>query len=271
MDCDAIVRALLEDAEQVFGCVPSGRPGVVLLSTPLLYHNGDLVQVTVEPLPGGEVRVTDGALTLMRLDFEGAPVSGPAHRGRALALARSYGLYLDEGALGTRATGDQVAGAVWRVASAAVQLDAISHEDIPTRSESFARKVESWLESQVSYPTVRRAELPGTSLQVDLLLRTRVPLYLQAATGPSRGERVKSIRSAAWTFRMATMLRPAQRVVVAKDKIEGLTAPELREITDVATLATWSRRAELLDYVERAQADELPQHGALLSPASPAF
>jgi hypothetical protein len=268
MDCEAIVRALLDDAGGAFICSPSGRPGVVLLGTPLLYH---MVQVTVESLEDGGVRVTDGALTMMRLDFEGAPVGGPAHHARALALARSYGLYLDDGALGIRSTAEQLAGAVWRVASAAVQLDAVSHEDVPTRSESFARKVEGWLEARTPYPTVKRPELPGTDLQVDLMIETTVPLYVQAATGTTRGERIKSIRSASWTFRMAGTIRPAQRLLVAKDPIEGLSSPELREITDVATLATWNRRDELLEYLDLAQRDKLPMQGMLLTPAAPTF
>jgi hypothetical protein len=45
------------------------RPGVMKLIVPLFHEDGDMVDIFLEELPGGKIRVSDRGLSLMRLSY----------------------------------------------------------------------------------------------------------------------------------------------------------------------------------------------------------
>lgn len=266
MSCERLRELLLEDAALVLACQPSGRPGAWLLSTPLLYSDQDVVQVLIEERDD-EVVVSDAALTLMRLDLGGAAVTGRAHRSRIVTIARSFGLWFDEGSLLARVPLSEAVGAVWRVASAAVQVDGLIHEDFSGHSETFSSQVERWLrEHTADRVVVPNATLPETDRSVTAKIDNGRSLYLQAVSGAAPIDRRRSVVTAAFDFEAATTLVPAQRIVVARGRLQEFRRDDLERLAANVTIGSWEYRNYLAEHLAAADSDTFTERPRVLLP-----
>jgi hypothetical protein len=251
VDCQEAVAAILADAQRIVGCVPSGRRGVWLVTTTSAYSDHDLVQVTVEEAGGQAVRVTDGGLTVMRLEVNGAPWSGRARRDRMVTITRSFGVDLDEYfVIGATVPADELAGAVRRVASAAVQIDSLIHEDPVTRGRSFADDVSRWLRDRTTRTIVPEATVPGTHY-VAMRVETVVPVFIKPVSGSTPTDRRRQAITATWEYEDAD-LRPEQAVVMLKGGRPDFRAGDIDRMLRHATLATWQDRMALSAHLDGA-------------------
>src|SRR5229473_5579780 len=72
MECESAVRQYLEKVKADFACVQVD--GKLKLITPYLYPDNDLVEVYVEELPNGRVRVSDLGEATRHLHTQGFEV-----------------------------------------------------------------------------------------------------------------------------------------------------------------------------------------------------
>lgn len=266
MDCADVVRALLKDAQEAIDCIPSGRPDSWLVSTPVLYHDSDLVQVLVEDVGGGEARVSDAAFTSMRLDMAGASLSGEARQERMRDTVREFGVAYSEGLISTRVQVRGIADAVWRVASAAVQLEGFVHDEPPTAGQKFDSELRDWIGSVRSdIVSVPNAKLPDSEWTVTSRLETRTPLYVQAI-GAKGSQQQHRIGSAAFAFAHSRKVRPGQKLVVTKHALRGFTSGQLGDLTEVCSVASLASSRRLEDYIHQAAEGHLLDEGSVLTP-----
>lgn len=254
MDCREAVAAILADAERTVGCQPSGRSGAWLVTTTGHYSDDDLVQVVIEQA-GESVRVSDGGLSVMRLELNGAPWSGTARRERMVTIARSFGVDLDEQyVLGDTVAPDGVAVAVRRVVSAAIQIDALIHDDPVQRSRNFSDQVSDWLRQRTTRDLIPDAPVPGTTYTATFKVATVLPVFIQAVGGSTPADRRRQAVTAGWEYE-ASDLRPEQAVVLLKGGRAEFPTADIQRLTEFATLATWDDRVALSAHIESADRD----------------
>lgn len=256
MDCQQAVAAILADTARTVACQPSGRIGAWLITTTAVYSDLDLVQIVLEESSDASVDVSDGGLTVMRLDVNGAPWEGGPRRERMMTIARSYGVDVDDDyVIRLRAAPDELAAAVMRVASTAVQIDSMMHDEPTRRARNFSDEVSDWLRRRTSRPLVPNAQLPGTTYTATAMVETRLPVYVQAVGGSTSTDRRRQAVTAGWEYEHAartSALRPEQAVILLRSGQSDIPSADLDRITEFATLATWEHRIALATHIQNA-------------------
>lgn len=259
VNCTAAVEQLIADTARIVSCRPTGRRGSLILTTTSLYSDRDHVQVIVEDL-GPQVRVSDGGLTLMRLDMHGAPIHTKGHQQRMERIMSAYGVRLLNDVIETMVDPNHLSSAVASVSSAAVQVDTLIHED-PRERQTFASQVESWLHDRTDY-SITKAKIPGHSYPV-LRVDTRHNVFVAPVAGGKT--RVQAIQVAGWRMEAGESLTPAQRVMLLHGRVDQYPSEEIERILGFATVASWPERPLLLDHLRGADREEWQPERRLLT------
>ena len=98
LESSGVVKQCLETLAEGFHCRYYGN--VLIVTTPYLYHDNDMIYVSVEELPGGKVRVADQGEAAMHPFSHGFDLTAsPWGRDLAQEVARSEGVNYESGTL----------------------------------------------------------------------------------------------------------------------------------------------------------------------------
>lgn len=247
MDCRQALEELLADGERTLACAETGRPGSWLITTTALYSDLDAVQVVIEPVGDGVLLVSDGGMTLLRLDMQGAPFNTEARRKRVDRIVKGFSVTIQDDVVLTTATPEQLAGAVHRIASASVQIDSLMHED-SVRRYPFSDRVTDWLQQASPAPIELKATLPGTEYPATAAVRGRFSVYIMAVTGADATARRLGLQAAGWQLEKAS-LAPEQRLVLLEERLDRYPAQDIQRVLDVGLVGLWLDRVALSDYL----------------------
>jgi len=254
MDCREALEALLADGERTLGCASTGRTGSWLITTTALYSDLDAVQVVIEPLNENLVLVSDGGMTLLRLDMQGAPFNTEARRKRVRRIVTSFNADVVDDVVQVAVPPQQLAGAVHRIASASVQVDSLMHDEAWKRYP-FADRVADWLKQASPAPVELKATLPGTAYSATAAVRGRLSVYIMAVTGTDVTARRTGLQAAGWQLESATSLRPEQRLVLLEDRLERYPSPDIERVLEFGLVGLWLDRVALSEYLASVNSD----------------
>jgi hypothetical protein len=239
----------------------------LLIDTPYLHPDGDVIQVVMEPVGDSVVRFGDEGSTLARLGLHGVDI----HRGSAAretqASLRSYRAELVGDELRVEGVTDETPDMFLRLIGAMRAVDGLASLRSDPGPVHFASRLTTFLQSQ--FPGVtERPRRTGTS-GADYRLTAAVPRHgedvlIQSAAG---GKADTARRSVEHAFRIFSdidgQVPKRQKLVVLSSGDRWPWPPEeLKLLSRVAYVGGWDERDRVLEFLS---AREVPEDPLLVS------
>ncbi|MBI2917885.1 MAG: DUF1828 domain-containing protein [Chloroflexi bacterium] len=144
MQCEQVVERAIGELKGAFRCVPYER-GLCIV-TPYLYPDNDLVEVFVEELAGGRVRVTDLGETLRHLASQGVDVlDSPKRRFMLEQIAKRLHVVVAGGRLEKEGDPHEVGSVLLDVAAAAHSTAGLAYTSKAYEPAEFPEEVSAFL------------------------------------------------------------------------------------------------------------------------------
>ena len=272
LDGGEVVKLCLENLTGKFSC--HRYDDVLCIVTPYLYHDNDMIAVYLEELPGGQVKVHDGAEAVMHPFCHGFDLSRSEWGMEAVRqIARNDFLELDRCVLSKTGPVEDVGQLIMDVVMAArgisdllyahgaqaritrnrpdtvlpYRLDEKGSSLVDTvESNAFSEKLTTFLaESSLDYTPA--AKLSGSSGQVYTVhYRIAGAAYLQALN-PGRASRAKAAVDRTfglWADCNGALTRD-RKLTLLNDETLPWKAAHIHRLSQVSTVIKWSEREKL--------------------------
>jgi hypothetical protein len=206
------------------------RPDVFQLVAPLYHEDGDMVDIYLQSLPDGRVRISDYAMTLMRLSYS-YDVDSPNKERILQKILSENRIREDNGSLLLDVPPESICPGVLQFAQTVAKVSSMRlyrREVIQSLFlESLLKFVDEHL--QAYRPKERALPIPERDdLEVDVLFETKTPIYLFGAKDVTR-TRLAAI--SCLEFQRAGL--PFKSVVVHED-FESVGKKDRNRITSAA-------------------------------------
>lgn len=268
LDGGEVVKLYLENLAGGFSCQSYGE--IVVITTPYLYHDDDMIYVAVKELPGGKVKVTDQGEAVMHPFSHGFDLArSPWGMETAREIARDEFVELDGGTLSKTGPVEEVGRMILDVVTAARGVSdliyahrayaRIKHNrPAPSPSDpvvsfagttaytAFLENLELFLvESDLKLiPSPKRAGGSGQVYTVHYCINGAA--YLQSLN-PSRAARAKAAVDRAfsmWADCNGGLTRD-RKLTLLNDETFAWKAAHINRLSQVSTVVRWSERDQL--------------------------
>lgn len=249
--CADLIGAYLRHSNDEFHCRVVGDNRVAI-KLPFMYADGDALEVHVE-LDGRRVVVSDYGASAGRMLARGYDIERPYTLKRLREAVRPWGLRLSGDAIEVTGDLDQVGELLHRFPGAMLDAEHATGTKSADVSERFEdRVVEQFARNRV--PVERRPPVQGRSgteyRPTARLVEAQQPVYVQAIrhehTSPYQVDHA---------FRMFTDIKRREddnlRLVVINNRPDDWAAGELRMLSEVAVVGSWTAQERLLDWATR--------------------
>jgi len=188
MQCEEIVEKTLSELSSSFQCMPYDK-GLCII-TPYLYPDNDLIEVFVEELAGGRVRVTDLGETLRHLASQGIDVlNSPKRRFMLEQIVKRLHVVLTGGRLEKEGTPQEIGSVLLDVTAAAHGAAGLAYTSKAYEPAEFPEEVSAFLrDNQIDHESRPRIRgMSGREYRVSLRINGTVrPEILVEAMSPSQ-------------------------------------------------------------------------------------
>ena len=255
LDGSEVVKLCLENLVEGFDC--ARYDGFLYIITPYLYHDNDMIVVYLEELPGGQVKVHDGAEAVMHSFCHGFDLTRSEWGMEAVRqIARNDFLELDRCVLSKTGPVEDVGQLIMDVVMAARGISdllyahwaqvRLSHRRKGVKPVAFSEKLTTFLaESSLDYTPA--AKLTGGSGQVYTVhYRIDGAAYLQALN-PGRASRAKAAVDRTfglWADCNGALTRD-RKLTLLNDETLPWKAAHIHRLSQVSTVIKWSERDKL--------------------------
>lgn len=250
--CDSLITSVLDENAAGWYCRAVSEDTVLLVS-PLHYADGDSVEVMVKTI-GDEVVVHDGGEVAARLDGAGLRLDSGRFRESWIRLLRAHAVDQDRGMVMKRTQRAHVAQAVHDMIDALANLDGLRLLAPPPRALPFPDQIVTVLEAE--FPEVeRRVKLTGES-GVSYQLTAAASygerrVYVQAAAGGTAQAQRSAVEHAYTAFSDVNgAISLDRKLVVVDDQRQQWPSQQIRLLTRVAYVGTWTARDRWVDFVK---------------------
>lgn len=159
MECESAVRQYLEKVKADFACVQVN--GKLKLITPYLYPDNDLVEVYVEELPNGRVRVSDLGEATRHLHTQGFEVfASPKRKFIAETAASRVNASFQNGEVFKEGSSDELGALIFDVVAAARGISGLIYTSRAYEPAPFVEEVAEFLRDQ-GFQFQRRVPIRG--------------------------------------------------------------------------------------------------------------
>lgn len=266
--CEALLDRYLAEVQRDLRCFDTGD-GRMLVDTPYLYQDGDVIQVVVESLSGGLVRIGDEGAVLSRLELSGLdPTKGRAFREMQASL-RAYRVVLAGDELRIEGPESALANMFLRLIGALRAVDGLSILRPEPTSVRFDRRVITFLQSQFEnveeHP--RRTGLSGSryKLTASVTRRGSGVLIQSAAGGHSQTGR-RSVEHAFRVFSDINGSVPKDQKLVLLSADASWPQEDLVLLSGIAYVGGWNDRDRVIAFL---RGEVVPDKPLLLPFQSP--
>lgn len=188
MQCGKVVEMTLSKLSSSFRCMPYDR-GLCIV-TPYLYPDNDLIEVFVEELAGGHVRVTDMGETLRHLASQGIDVlNSPKRRFMLEQIAKRLHVVVAGGRLEKEGTPQEVGSILLDVAAAAHGAAGLAYTSKAYEPAEFPEEVSAFLrDNSIDHePRPKIKGMSGKEYRISIKVNGTVrPEVLIEAMSPSQ-------------------------------------------------------------------------------------
>ncbi len=206
------------------------RPGVFQLIAPLYHEDGDMVDIYLLDLPDGRVRISDYAMTLMRLSYSYA-VDTPNKERILQKILTENKIREEEGSLLLDTPPESLCPAVLQFAQAVAKVSSMRLYRREVVESLFLESLLEFIDENLRdyRPHKKFYPIPDRDdLEVDVQFEIRTPIYLFGAKDVTR-TRLAAI--SCLEFQRARL--PFKSVVVHED-FENLSKKDRNRITSAA-------------------------------------
>ena len=265
--CEILVERYLALVETELQCTPLDDGDRLLIDTPYLHPDGDVIQVVMESVGDSVVLFGDEGATLARLGVYGIDIHKGAAAREARASLRSYRAELVGDELRVEGASDETPEMFLRLIGVMRAIDGLAALRSDPGPVHFATRLTTFLQSQ--FPDVReRPERTGTS-GAHYRLTAAVPrrgadVLIQSAAG---GKADTARRSVEHAFRVFSDIdgqvpKSQKLVVLSSGDHWPWPAEELKLLSRVAYVGGWDERDRVLEFL---RADVVPEEPLLVS------
>lgn len=255
LDGDEVVNLCLENLAEEFYW--RRYDAMLCIVTPYLYHDNGMIAVYLEELPGGQVKVHDGAEAVMHSYCHGFDLSRSDWGMEAVRqIARNDFLELDRCVLSKTGPAADLSRMIMDVAMAARGISDLlyahwAHAHLAylrkgRKAGNFAEKLTTFLaESRLQYTPA--AKLAGGSGQVYTVhYRIDGGAYLQALnpSQPARAKAAVDRAFAMWADGNGD-LTSDRKLTLLNDETLTWKAAHIHRLSQVSTVIKWSEREKL--------------------------
>lgn len=253
MDCQEVIEKTVESLRVGLRCLPDGRR--VRIVTPYLYPDNDLVEVFVEELGQGRVRVTDLGETLRHLESHGVDVLGSAKRRFLLEqVAKRIHVDVRRGKLVAEGPLNQVGSLVLDVVMAAQGVADLIYTSKAYEPATFPKEVSIFL-TEHNVPHESHAPMLGssgtkywTSLRID---GSREVEVLVEAMSPMQESGMTPVVNR--VFRMWSDVNGSrEKISLLNDVDYSWRERDINILQRVSLVHRWSAKEEFLRRVSTA-------------------
>jgi hypothetical protein len=252
--CEAIAERYLSAVESELSCTPIDE-NRLLIDTPYSFSDGDVIQVVLESLSGGEtVRLGDEGATIARLKTVGVSSNVTRFSSEAHPALRALRVDLVGDELRVEGAAMDAGEMLVRLVGAMRELDGLKVLRPIGQRPRFDSKVLSFLQSQ--FPDVKeRPRVVGVS-GARYRLTAGVPrgddqVLVYAIAGGSRETGSRGVDHAFRVFSDVNGHRsPAEKLVVlSQEEEDPWQSSDIRLLSQVAYVGGWDHRERLTAFL----------------------
>jgi len=241
MECEGAVRQYLEKMKADFACVQVN--GKLKLITPYLYPDNDLVEVYVEELPNGRVRVSDLGEATRHLHTQGFEVfASPKRKFIAETAASRVNASFQNGEIVKEGSRDELGALIFDVVAAARGISGLIYTSRAYEPAPFVDEVAEFLR-QEGFQFQRKVPIKGDSGR-----EYRIPflvsgVYLNPIT--AEYQRALKPRVDAVVRMWVDINRKARKFSLLNDIDFAWPEPDVQILSRLSQVYRWSARHEL--------------------------
>ncbi len=249
MECESVIRGYLEKIKAEFTCEPSD--GRLKLITPYLYPDNDLVEVYVEELPNGRVRVTDLGETTRHLHTQGFDVfASPKRKFIAETTASRVNALFENGVIKKEGTLEELGPMLFDVIVAARGVADLIYTSRAYEPAPFVDEVAEFLKEH-QFHFEQRVPVRGTSgREYRVAFWVKPSVYLQPIS--AEFQRALKPRVDAVLRMWVDIDRKALKFTVLNDVDFSWPEPDPILLSRFSRVFRWSIREELADALRKA-------------------
>jgi hypothetical protein len=267
--CDRIKTALSETMQQGISCVPAGDDRL-LITLPLLFSDGDAVELLVEERDG-QVSLSDNGEVHSRLSLAGVDITSDRVADLTMQTIKGYGVGQEDGELFLTGPSQHLGRLLLDMGSAVVAMDALEVLRSEQGPRSFPVELVDFLKGTVPIvqegphivsPTGKTYRLTaGAQHALDAPVT-----YVQALSAGGRKSAPQSNYALRVFVDLAEVLPPTQRLVVLQGPAESYPVQDLRLLERYAFVGSWSSRLRMARWLNTPP-EERAEDERLLMPA----
>jgi hypothetical protein len=250
MTCETAVRNYLDKIKADFTCQQTN--GRLRIITPYLYPDNNLIEVYVEELPGGRVRVTDLSEAARHLHAQGLDVfASPKRKFIAETAASRVNAAFERGAIVKEGPVEELGSLIFDVIVAVRGIADLIYTSRAYEPAPFIEEVADFLkEHQLQFE--RRVPVRGASgkeYRIPFVVEQRV--YLQPLS--AEFQRALKPRVDATLRMWVDVDKKALKFSVLNDIDFNWPEPDVVLLSRFSQVFRWSARSELLNVLRTSQ------------------
>ena len=249
MKCEQAIRDYLNKIKADFNCQESdGRLRVI---TPYVYPDNDLVEVYVEELPHGRVRVTDLGEATRHLHTQGFDVfASPKRKFIADTATSRVNAVFENGAIVKEGKPEELGGMLFDVIVAARGVADLIYTSRAYEPAPFVEEVADFLR-QHQFRFERRVPVRGTSgREYRVGFRVEDKVYLHPIS--AEFQRALKPRVDAALHMWLDINRKASKFSVLNDIDFSWPEPDVIILSRFSSVFRWSAREQLVEAITKA-------------------
>lgn len=248
LNCQQAIEGYVTNLKEGFSCLSTEDR--LRIITPYLYPDNDLIEIFVEELPSGQIRVTDLAETLRHLHARGFDVfESPKRRFMMETIASRAGVDIFRGQLTKTGDISQVGDLLLDVIITARGVSDLIYTSKTFEPAAFLEEVEDFLrinELPVE-PKVKLVGMSGRSYTVHFRVTIGLPRFLQALSPVAvAGLKPKVDATVRMWVDCNHDLTPERKVTILNDVDFEWRLYDINILERLSTVKYWTRRQDLL-------------------------
>jgi hypothetical protein len=248
LNCQEAIESYIASLKEGFSCIPTENK--LRIITPYLYPDNDLIEIFVEELPSGQIRVTDLAETLRHLHSRGFDVfESPKRKFMVETIASRTGVEIFQGQLVKIGDVSQLGTILFDVIVTARGVSDLIYTSKTFEPATFLEEVEGFLKnSQIPVePRVKLLGISGRSYTIHFRVTIGRPRFLQTLSPVAvAGLKPKVDATVRMWVDINHELTPEQKVTILNDVDFEWRPYDINILGRLSTVKYWTRKEDLL-------------------------
>jgi len=257
MNCEQVIEQAISELKGAFRCIPYDKGlGIV---TPYLYPDNDLIEVFVQEIAGGRIRVTDLGETLRHLASQGVDVvDSPKRRFMLNQVASRLHVVVAGGRLEKEGLPQEVGLILLDVAAASHGVAGLAYTSKAYEPAEFPEEVSAYLrDNKIQHEQHPRIKgMSGKDYKISLRINGKVrPEILVEAMSPSQQAGISAVVNRV-VREWYDINGSRRKVSLLNDQDFHWRDEDIIILQHLSAIHRWSNKDDFLRFIQEPTADE---------------